>query len=69
VEDLVRCLDDLLTVTADSQQRSRQQGEHLPVGCAGPLKKVNVKSVKSGTDGNGPTDLVASRGIRLSVIP
>jgi hypothetical protein len=29
-----------LTVTADSQQRSREQGEHPPDGCAGPLKKV-----------------------------
>jgi len=39
VEDLVRCLDDLSIVTADSQQRSREQGELMPGDCAGPLKK------------------------------
>ena len=48
----VRCLDDLLTVTADSQQRSREQGEHPPDGCA--AEESEVKSVKSGTDGNDP---------------
>jgi hypothetical protein len=47
VEDLVRCLDDLLIVTADSQQRSREQGELALGDCAGPLKKV-----KSAADGN-----------------
>jgi len=54
VEDLVRCLDDLLIVTADSQQRSREQGEHPPDGCAGTAEESEVKSVKSGTDGNEP---------------
>jgi hypothetical protein len=40
MEDLVRCLDDLLIVKADSQQRSREQGDLPPGDCAGPLKKV-----------------------------
>ena len=39
MEDLVRCLDDLSIVTADSQQRSRESGELMPSDCAGPLKK------------------------------
>ena len=42
MEDLVRCLDDLLTVTADSQQRSRQQGEHPPDGCAQLREEQNL---------------------------
>jgi len=40
VEDIVRYLDDLLIVTADSQQRCTEQGELPPGDCAGPLKKV-----------------------------
>ena len=39
MEDLVRCLDDLSIVTANCQQRSREQGELMPGDCAGPLKK------------------------------
>jgi len=39
VEDLVRCLDDLSIVTADSRQRSREQGELMPGDCAEPLKR------------------------------
>jgi hypothetical protein len=40
VEDLVRCLDDLLIVTANSQH-ALENKENFRLGdCAGPLKKV-----------------------------
>ena len=55
MEDLVRCLDDLSIVTADSQQRSREQGELMPGDCARPLKKERrmvISAPSAGGKGN-----------------